>query len=201
MADLPPEIREIFKELEEQVQWLWACLTVYTDIFYGPKEQSRMLEEAAGTAFIVLGKALWSEMLMLMSRLTDPSGHRSKERLCFERLYSEIRSIDKDLGRKLKKAFAEIKGMREPLEGFRNTHLAHFDLNYAKSGALRRYVIDPGMVKKALNLFREFLITVVKHYHPGSKPTYEASLADGGDDLIAVLEDGMAFRELKKKKL
>jgi hypothetical protein len=201
MADIPSNIEGILKELDDQTKFLSMCLTVYLQIFYSPQEKKGMLDQVAGSAFVVIQKALWSEILMLINRLADHAGKPNEEKLSFERLYSEIGKSDLVLARKLRKTWRTIEGsIRAEVKRDRITYLAHIGLKYALSGELRRDIIRPGMVKKAIQTFQDFMLIVLHHYYPDRTFTYDSSLAHGGDDLIAVIEDGLRYRELEKHK-
>jgi hypothetical protein len=56
------------------------------------------------------------------------------------------------------------------------------------------------MVKRAIQTFQHFMLIVLNHYYPDRTFTYDSELVDGGDDLIAVIEDGLHYRELQKQE-
>jgi hypothetical protein len=203
MTGIPPHIDDICKALDEQVKFLRFCWTVFDQIFDGSPRRSHLLNEVASTAFAVIGKALWTEIVMLICRLTDPATDSGQTRLSFEKLHSEIRKSGEDeLAKKLRPLFKKINGrIRQQSKEYRNTRLAHLDFQFAMRGLDRVDLIHVGLVKEAIATFQDYFMTILTHYYPDRKLSFDSTISFGGDDLVAVLEDGMRFREAKKKRL
>ncbi|SFH92051.1 hypothetical protein SAMN05421753_10414 [Planctomicrobium piriforme] len=128
----PPEVREVFGALRNEVTFLHGIWDTYAQL-YGTEDSVAALNGIAPGAFSFLGYVLRHDLFMTICRITDPKQTGKKENLTLERLLHVIKgqSADPRLVSALEEQLKEINSACEPFRVRRNRILGHLDLKTA----------------------------------------------------------------------
>lgn len=193
------DVKAIFERLQEDTLWLHAKWKVFSQLFGTSEKRIAILNDFAPDFFQIVHDGLIYDVLLTMTRLTDPAEVLKKENLTLDRLLLLLKQqgakefID-GLERELKALQAEC----QPFRTIRNRSIAHNDL-----GTALDYHPDPlpgvsrEMIENALKRFRKIL-NDVESYVDGNQTEYEKSnLRGDGDSMIRYLKEAKAYRQHK----
>lgn len=126
IPSMPAEIREVFTALQDEVFWLHAKWNIHRQLFGTSEERIDLLNDFGPDLFQIIYDSLLNDVLLTMSRLTDPATSFKKENLTLSRLTNMIEEIDR------KKLLTELTALQdrtdEPFRRLRNRVIAHNDL-------------------------------------------------------------------------
>ena len=197
MSDMPESIKDIFNELKNQVVWLHTKWENYRQVF-GTSEKLKLLDECAHAFFLIIHNALIDDVLMSLSKLTDPAGKKTKKHLSFEKLQKRVKkNCDHELASQLQAKLDDLKKKSEVIRTHRDKRLAHLDSEVAMKQGLNLDKISVKMVEEALALAGEYMNALEGHYYP-TEFLYEGGISSygDGDALVAILKDGLRLKEL-----
>jgi hypothetical protein len=200
MIDMPESIKEIFNELKNQVIWVHTKWENYRQLFGTTDKRLKLLSECAHTFFLITHNALIVDVLVSLSRLTDPAEDaRGNKNLSFEQLKKQVEDDgDRELASRLGQILGELKEKFAGIRTRRNKLLAHYDLNIA----LKKVKLDNTSVKtieEVLALAGDYMNAIEGHYCP-TEILYEDGISShsDGEALVTILKSGLRFRELLK---
>jgi hypothetical protein len=194
------EVERKFDAMKREVALLQIHRNIYRQLFEHSHARADILDRCGREVFICLQISLETEMIMLLSRITDTPGEKDKERLSFQQFHSSIARNDHQLGKKLKDAIRKISKKREEIREYRNKRLAHLDLKTMLEGPSP----DPvtlRMIDEAITDLHEYMRTFEQHYEPEAGFIYDTSflVKSAGDVLVSILENGLRFEELMER--
>jgi hypothetical protein len=199
---IPDPHKEVFGAIDHAVSWLHAVWRTFHQLFFD-KETVDLLNRAAPAAARIIQDALIDDVLLSLSRLTDPavSGKGSKQlrpNLTLEQLrpLAEATGSSK-VSEHLDKALKELQDSCWALRAHRNKRIAHSDLGVALEKDILPFFSWQG-IEHALATLRDAMNAINVHYRLG--PTiYEKVATQGdGDALLGVLRDGLRLREIRR---
>jgi|SRR5271157_4471436 len=199
MIDIPESIKDIFNELKNQVIWVHTKWENYRQLFEASDTRLRLLNKCAHAFFLIIHNALIVDVLMSLSKLTDPAGKRKRKTLSFEQLQKQVKKNgDWGLASKLSEILGKLKEKSEEIQNYRNKRLAHLDLDIT----LKRAKLDNitvKMIEEVLALAGEYMNAIEGHYYQ-TEVLYEGVISSygDGDALVAILKDGLRLKELVK---
>lgn len=196
---LGPELGRVFHLLVNECSWLHWKWGEYITLFGSKPERIDLLNEAAGAFFRIVQDSLWEDVLLHISRLTDPPKSAGKDNLTLQRLphlvAPEVRAeVDRLLNECLdKSAFAR---------DWRKRHIAHRDLCLAlDEGSVPLAHASRLAVGDALESIARLLNSVECHYRK-SEVAYElTSPLENAESLLYVLRDGIDARMRRQRRL
>ena len=201
MSDMPESIKDIFNELKNQVTWVHTKWENYRQVFGTSEKRLRLLDECAHAFFLIIHNALIDDVLMSLSKLTDPAGKKTKKHLSFEKLQKRVKkNCDHELASELQARLDDLKKKSGVIRTHRDKRLAHLDSEVAMKQGLNLNKISVKMVEEALALAGEYMNAIEGHYYP-TEFLYEGGISSprgDGNDLVAILKDGLRFKELLK---
>jgi hypothetical protein len=124
---------------EDTVNALWKHIAelheewkVLIELFGVSQEQSDLLNSSAGAFFETVYRTLMRDILLGISRLTDPLTTVGKDNLVLERLTGlpEVHMAQPLLS-SVSAKLDEVKSLAVPIRDYRNKYLAHLDLGAA----------------------------------------------------------------------
>lgn len=126
--ELGPEFGRVYFELWRS----WSSAVVRRDEYkalYGNPDNVDLLNKFAGHFFGVLYIVLWDDLLLCITRLTDPAKTGTKDNLSIAQLagYCEDPELRKEVEYGVEKAQAAAAFARD----WRNRRISHTDLDYA----------------------------------------------------------------------
>jgi len=117
LPELHENVRDIFRDLCQDVAWLHSKWELYLDLFSTKEAVDVLGALVAGTAKIV-EEALRDDIIMSISRLSDPA----RNNLVIETLVEHFDQIDGFADR-----VTRFQDECEPIRKFRNKQVAHND--------------------------------------------------------------------------
>lgn len=129
----PPQVSEVFEPLRNETTFLHANLEVVKELF-GKQESIQILHEVAPGAFTLIRHAFRHEIIMALSRITDPKttgkGKNAKENLTIKQLIHVIAQNCTDTAfiTRLEGLEKDIETACAPFRDLRNRSIGHLDL-------------------------------------------------------------------------
>lgn len=200
-ATPPNELAETFERLKKEVFLLQFHCDIYNQLFLS-QERLQILDCCAPEVFYCFQISLEDEMIMLLSRITDPRGKEGEERLSFDRLHKLIeQNGDRDLAKKLRDAIKQIRKTRASIKDWRDKRLAHRDLKTAMAAGPMLDPVTFAMVQTAIRHLHEYMSIFEQHYEADTEFSYETALPirTAGDGLMSILQKGLRLQALMDK--
>jgi hypothetical protein len=170
------EIREHFQEvrgavLTAQIEW-----SVAKQLFSSGSDNIELLNWSANYAFWAINRALYLDVVMAISRLTDPAKTGRYDNLSLHRLAAAIEEIDFVMGKSIKESLQAAKSTFEPLRAVRDRKFAHSDLVDFKltnlpgaesvDKAIEALINISNEIKEAIGIGIDgILLKDISHYH------------------------------------
>jgi hypothetical protein len=161
---------------------------------YTDQETVNLLDESAPTFFGVCYLVLLNDVILEISRLTDPSKTGKHENLTIERMVEATNSLVCDHQAELDELLSLIRCKCKFARTIRNRRLAHTDLEACKHPEILP-AIEIGEVEEALLALRN-IMNQVASYFDWSEELYElSSFGDDANTLIGCLEEARSYRD------
>lgn len=156
---LPPEIREIFMWLSQDVASLQGKWTFYLGLF-GEEAHTILLSSLARAAFNIIEESLRNDMTLAICRLSDPSQTFRKDNLSMATLVELSAEIPY-----LEEILVEFQDACKPVQKYRNKRVGHNDLNTTiKPQENPLPGISHSQINSILELGGRLLNTVLRQY-------------------------------------
>ena len=166
----PPQVSEVFEPLRNETTFLHANLEVVKELF-GKQESIQILHEVAPGAFTLIRHAFRHEIIMALSRITDPKttgkGKNAKENLTIKQLIHVIAQNCTDTAfiTRLEGLEKDIETACAPFRDLRNRSIGHLDLKTI----LQLHpdplpFVDLKLIENTLKSLADFLRVVLSHY-------------------------------------
>lgn len=196
LAQMGPDLGEVFYSLTNDLTWLHAKWQQYRGLFGVSEERLELINRSAGAFFWVVQETLWDEMLLHISRLTDPSVTMGKNNLSFSALLSHLDN-DAPLRSELEVRISECTSRAKFARDHRNKRIAHRDMLHALDqvahplGGVSRQDIED-----ILEAFRRVMAPLYLKYW-NTTMFYEDVVLNGDvDSLLVVLTRAEKFKKL-----
>jgi hypothetical protein len=203
MGQIPLDIEEVFKELKVEIVWLHARWIIYRQLFGHSEKRIELLNECARAFFYIIQDVIFGEVLVALSKLTDPARTGKRENLSLEQLQQRVEmQEEKQFAVHLKNILNNLHNKCQAFREWRNKKLAHLDLLTTRKSSLNPLPgISRQMIEDALKLVREYMNTIDLHFE-GVETDYELFVMNGadGEALISLLKYGLRYEELIKDK-
>ena len=200
MTTIPNSVAEVYNELKSEVTWLhgrWIC---YRQLFAESARRIEMLNECAFAFFYVIQDVLLGEILVCLSKLTDPAMSGKHDNLSLEQLQTRLEIHgDKALALQTRSILDSLHVKYIPFRKWRNKQLAHLDLSTSmKSSANPLPDVSREMIEEALSLLRNFMNKIEMHYCDSEMGYEHFIMSSDGDALLGILRYGLRYEELLK---
>jgi hypothetical protein len=178
---LPPEIRDLFKGLWNQVASLHFRWGALTHLFTGDPKRTRMLLDTAPHFFGLVRLSLQDAVVLGVSRLADPA----RGNLSLEALVIAVEPIAPTaLAHRLRGDLARLREVATPMRLRRNRVVAHLDRETLLAKAPDSLPgVAPGEFEAALAAIESLMNTVEQHFTQG-ETAYGTSLSHGDVDAL-----------------
>ncbi len=198
---LPGEIPEphtaIHEAIDNEVSWVHLIWKVFRQL-YAEKATVELLNRVAPTWAKIQQDALLDDVMLSLTRLTDPPETFNCENLVLDRLVPLARaSGDEKIVQTVIDGIQGVKDACADLRKHRNKRLAHNDLttSLADEGML---LPSRQIIETALSLIRNIMNAINVHFRGGPTMYKEVSSQGEADPLIACLNDGLRLRHLRR---
>lgn len=202
---MPKEVEEVYEPLWQQVCTLHSSWGMFCKL-YTKEETVRFLNKMAGGFFGMLQRILINEVLLSVSRLTNPPQSRVKKEekdnltlsLLVQRIdQTQYPKLNAELEQQLKMVGAACEFTRP----HRNKRIAHFDLEtLLNAPATNLPIANKQKIDLAIKEISA-LINCVQNHFSGYKTVFELlTLGDGTQLLINRLSQAHDFCKLQEKE-
>lgn len=200
MSSIPPPIAQSYDFLKTEVTWLhgrWIC---YCQLFAVSLKRIEMLNECASTFFVIIEDVLRDEVLISLTKLTDPA--KKDKNLSLYYLQTKLnKHSDKALSGPNMLTLEKLHGHCSPFREWRNKHIAHFDLPTAMKTRLTPLPeVSREKIDNALSTLREYLNAIEQHYDNSESEYQNVVMSDDSDALIETIRDGLRYEELIQER-
>lgn len=183
------ELGKLFFRFWNECVWLHWKWEEYVALFGTKPERISLLNKAAGSFFRVVQDTLWENVLLHISRLTDPPQSAGKDNLTLRRLPALVDDkIRAEVGTLLQTCLTNCEFARD----WRRRQIAHCDLRLALDDptATPLAAASRKAVKDALTAIAALLNAVELHYR-GSTVHYELQPYGNAEALLYVVWAGV----------
>lgn len=198
MRQIPPNIEKVFEALKIEILWLHESWIIYRQLFGLSEKRIKLFNKCARAFFHLIQHVIPREIIVTISKLTDPSRTGEKENLSLKQLQKLVEVPgENQLALDLRKLLDNLHNKTQAFRKWRNKKIAHFDLRTAIESSINPLPgISRQMIEEALQVIREYMNTIQIHY-TGVEADYEPSMSGAdGEMLIVLLKFGLGFEKL-----
>jgi AbiU2 len=197
------ELTDVYDALYQDISLLHAKWEVFNQLYVTSEETVGLLNESAPSFFRICQDMLIDDILLTISRLTDPHQTFNRDNLSMERLVAYVdESKYADLRDEIEQLLIEAKSKCIFARELRNRRIAHTDLStrlQAEANPLPAFTKQ--QIKEALSALRAIMNKIETHFED-TTVLYEQVLMPGdGNSLIAHLRDARIYRRQKRQNL
>lgn len=178
------------------LHWKWE---EFVTLFGSSPERIDLLNEIASAFFRVVQDCLFEDVLIHLSRLTDPPKSSGKPNLSLRRLPP---LVEVELRPRTEQLLADCMTKCTFARDWRMRRIAHSDLELALNAknAIPLALASRKAIKDALRAIAALLNFVQEHY-THSTVMYDVHPLGNAESLLYVLRDGLQFRTLRRERL
>ena len=189
------QLGPVFVALHKEVVWLHAKWQEYRELFGHSKERVDLLNRNAAFFFRIIEDSLWEDVLLHISRLTDPPRSAGKDNLsvkCLAPLVPEA-----TLRARVEALASECVAKAAFAREHRNKRLAHADLSHSlNQKAFPLSGISRAHVEEMLLSFRELMNCLDNQYRDTTVAYEHFITSTGAPALVSRLQ---RFERLSSK--
>ena len=193
------DLGELFYLLKQQLFQLFIQWNEYVDAFGTNEKRIDLLNKVAGGFAKSVQDALWADVLLGLTRLTDPPKSVGKDNLSVARIPG---LFEGDLKESVEQLVNVAVSATAFARDWRNRFLAHRDLSRAMdSNAVPLEPASRAKVREALDAIVAVMNRVEGEFEGSTTFYSEARHSNGVLGLLYVLDDGVRFDEQRRARL
>jgi hypothetical protein len=195
------DLGEVVAALYHRVAWLHMRWAIYRQLFAQSDRRIGLLNDAAPVFFSVVQRTLFDDVVLDLTRLTDPPRSRGKDNLTLRRLADHV--PDPEFRLEIARLAEVALDACECLRDRRNRQLAHDDLSLALSKPTEPIRgISYADIESALSAVRKLLNSLQLRYCR-STVGYEHGVMGPGDadDLLFYLNQGLKSERERERRI
>jgi hypothetical protein len=191
---MPAPVEEVYEFLTKEVTWLHARWVIFEQLYNKSPLRLELLNEAAPSFFHLLQDMMFDDMLLWLSRLTDPAPRKASLLQLQKRLESHGNA---KLAAETKIVLEKLIKTVEAIRAQRDNHIAHYSLEQAVGSKVTKLPdVDYQSILQSLSIVREYMNLIEAHYH-GPIQGYEHFVwQDDGDTLVLLLKWAISHKEM-----
>ncbi len=192
----PEDMEKLHKALWNEFGVLHLKWLLFSQL-YEDETTVNLLNESAPTFFGVCQTVFLDDIILVISRLTDPSHTKNKENLTLERLAAAIDSANfPELKDEIDEALNLVRSNCNFARTNRNRRIAHTDLKtYFQEHPESLPSVTKEKIEEALLTVREVMNKFELHFSQNETGYEYLVLPDGANSLIGCLYDAKSYRE------
>ena len=188
-------VEELLQAISEELGELHLKWLLFSQL-YESEDVVNLLTESAPTFFGTCQSVFLDNIILSISRLTDPPKTCGKENLTLERILDSIDSSFKDLRAELQEILKVVKDSCLFIKNHRDRRIAHSDLKtYFQDHPEPLLGITKEEIEKALLGLRTFVNKVELHFLRIETGYEYLAVADGSSNLVGCLYDAKIYRD------
>jgi hypothetical protein len=195
---LPSSLSSIYEEIDTEVKWIHVKWNVYKQLFDSGQEKIDLINRSAPQFFGIIRQIFFVDVVLSLSRLTDPAESFGHKNLSFELLIDEFQSSGYSaLCSKLVPQYEMIKLSCKPFRKWRNKKISHRDFLTALNTRENPLPdISKTDIEHALEKVRSFMEHINLNLFE-TKTYYEhAFTTTGGNVLLGKLKEAEKYKNL-----
>lgn len=191
------EFGSLFYYLYNETVWLTIKWLEYNELYGTKPSRIDLMNQAAPQIFFIIEKTLWNDILLGISRITDPPETYKKRNITFQAITKHIEDAE------LKNSIEiDIKGIIEKTQfcrDWRNRSIAHFDydLNINEQKAEPLAPANRKLISEVMKMLQDVINRLNFHYLRKTVVFDHISGYQGAVSLLVNIENGLRFRDLK----
>jgi hypothetical protein len=199
-AAMGERLGPLYYVLWQEIAWLHMKWHQYVVLFGTKESRVALLNEAAPAFFRTIEDSLWENVLLHISRLTDPPGEGATAKLTIKRCHALV--DDFATAQKVKAAVEKAVDLSSFCRDWRNRHIAHRNLSLAlKVGATPLVEASREKVRLVLAALVEVLDIISQHYQ-GTTNLFECDGFPGGAEaLLYIVDSGVRAQTERYRRL
>jgi hypothetical protein len=183
----PESARPVASELFQGVCRLKAKWQVYQSLFGATKERVDLLNRVAPFFFATCQKALESDILLSLCRLTDPADTFGYENLSLDQLFQQLRGDSEPTGLvKLSERLSQLHDQCDGLRQHRSKRLAHTDYGVAV-GQVSLSMPETRLIDSVISEIADIFFSVADEYDPSTQHDRNVYFHNDVDTLVEYL--------------
>ena len=199
IATMGAELGELFFLLKQQLFQQFIQWNEYVDAFGTNEQCIELFNKVAGGFARSVQDALWADVLLGLTRITDPPKSVGKDNLSVARVPD---LLDGDLQGSIAQQVKAASDSTAFARDWRNRYLAHRDLSHAMDPSASP--LEPAS-RTHVNDALESIVTVMNNvesaYEDSTTFYSEARYSNGVVGLLYTLDDGVRFDEQRRERL
>jgi len=198
---MPPEIAEVYEPLYQDVCWLHAKWEIFRQLYAEKEENVELMNVSAPTFFRMYQDVSLDDILLTISRLTDPYRTSKSDNLSMEQLVSRVNATAHPLLRdELKQLLDRAASQCSFARTLRHKRIAHNDLlTKLKASVDPLPIITLKKIEGALTAIRSIMNKVEQYYQNTTVMYDHMALHDNGNTILARLREAKTYREHKRQ--
>lgn len=186
----------IYNSIYNEVVWMSFKWAEYVELFATKQSRLAILNGSAPFFFYLTQKTLWNDILLGISRITDPATTKRKKEIKKNITLQALPPLIKDIDFKhiiIIKKDAILEQITYAKD-WRNRHIAHKDFDIStQSPAVQFEKASKNKIDKSFFLLQEIINLFQKKYF-NSTTIFKRSSIGGSIPLIRILDYGITYR-------
>ena len=190
------EFGSLFYHLYNETVWLTIKWLEYNELYGTKPSRIDLMNQVAPQIFFIIEKTLWNDILLGISRITDPPETYKKRNITFQAITKHIEDAE------LKNSIEiDIKGIIEKTQfcrDWRNRSIAHFDydLNINEQKAEPLAPANRNLISEVMKMLQDVINRLNFHYLRKTVVFDHISGYKGAVSLLVNVEKGLRFKQL-----
>lgn len=198
---MPKEVEEVYQPLYQEVCWLQAKWIVFRQLYSESPENVELMNASAPTFFRMYQDISTNDILLCISRLTDPQRTFKNDNLSLEQLVSRVDSqAHPILSTELTQLLSDAVNHCSFARTLRHKLLAHNDLASKLGGVNPLPTANLINIEAAMTAIKR-IMNRVEQYFDNSPVMYdELALRDDGNTILNRLREAKKERDNRRSK-
>ncbi len=194
------DLGKLFHKLWNEFAWMQIKWQEYVDLYGTSPERIELLNSTSPRFFKLIQDVLLEDILLSLSRLTDPPKTGGKENLTFNALPAFISDVDfhNTISELVKKAVDALGFARD----WRNRHIAHRDLKLAIGDEIAPLSsVTRLKVANGISFLYKILNAIYQKYFKAELSPKVFSPMNGAISLLYILQDGLNEKKARHDRI
>jgi len=198
MSKIPEKILIEFDSSSIDLQWTYGRWILHGQLFRHSERRIDFLNEVASTCFYMLEVTLFDDVILSISRLTDPAKSGVNARLSLASIQALLEKNGKRiLAEECKLHLDSLIQDCKPIRDMRDSTIAHTNRDMAIGISKTKHSpVTQALVTKSLDDIGEYFNLIQRHYDESETGYRDFILSSDGEQLMATLRGGMRYEEL-----
>lgn len=198
-GSIPSKFVDLFKRINHEVVWMHFVWSIFRQL-YGSEESVAVLNTSGGAAALVIQESLLDDVMLSLARLLDPpSSGKNKDNLVIEALrplvvlLNDVKQVDA-----FDNALRNMRDSSRKIFEHRNKRIAHSDMGVSLAMS-KLPGVSRNEIQEVLHHCHEVMNVITLNFGIGETIYKEVTAHGDGSSLIAILQDGLRLRQIRRE--